>query len=58
MENSSHAFEQLIWMAPSDLRLKRPVLAESAALGLPEDSHPSLFNPEEPKTILFQVAYY
>ena len=53
MENASHASEQLILDGP-----ERPLPVEPSALLLPEDSHPSLFTLEEPRIILFQVAYY
>jgi len=36
---------------------ERPPLYKSPAFSLPGNSHPLLFNPEEPKSILFQVAY-
>jgi len=53
MENSSLASEQLIGMAPNDLRSTSP--RRSCCL---RDSHPLLFNPEEFNSVLFQVAYY
>ena len=53
MAISSLASEQLIGMAPSDLRSTSP--RRSRRL---RDSHPPLFNPEEFKPFLFQVAYY
>jgi hypothetical protein len=53
MENTSHASEQLTLDGSG-----RPSLDESPALMLPEDSHPSLFNPEEQMNDHFQVAYY